>query len=93
MQDKTALLTELEEVSGLMFTKKEMAEILEIPYEQFCEMLDDDEDPVYREAVKRGRLKAEAAIRKSIFDLASNGSSPAQAFAYKLIENAKLDDI
>jgi hypothetical protein len=40
-----------------------------------------------------GRLKCEAIVRKSIFDLAGNGSSPAQAFAMKLIENAKMDDV
>jgi len=34
----------------------------------------------------------EAEIRKSILELAKNGSSPAQAIAMKLIENAKMDD-
>jgi len=86
------LLAELEEMAGLMFSKKEISCILEIPLCDLREILDDQTGEA-NQAFIRGRLKQEANIRKSIFDLAANGSSPAQAFAFKLIENAKLEDL
>jgi len=55
-------------------------------------LLQERESPAFK-AFQRGRLKREAEVRKGIFDLAQNGSSPAQAFAMKIIENAKLDDL
>ena len=85
------LLAELEQYAGLMFTKKEIAAILEFSLSEFEELLDHDDDAYKR--FQRGRLKKDAEVRKSIFDLAANGSSPAQSFAWKLIENAKMDDL
>ncbi len=84
------LLAEIENYAALMFTKKEIAVILELDEKQFYDLLDKDQP---QKAFQRGRLKKEAEIRKSIFDLAQNGSSPAQSFAIKLIENAKMDDL
>lgn len=84
------LLAEIENYAALMFTKKEIAVILELDEVQFCDLLGKDKP---QKAFQRGRLKKEAEIRKSIFDLAQNGSSPAQSFAIKLIENAKMDDL
>jgi hypothetical protein len=86
------LLAEMETMASLMFTKKEIAFFLELSASDFREILDDGADEPYK-LFMRGRLKQEANVRKSIFDLASNGSSPAQAFAFRLIENAKLDDL
>lgn len=84
------LLAEIENYAALMFTKKEIAVILELDEKQFCDLLEQDRP---QKAFQRGRLKKEAEIRNSIFDLAQNGSSPAQSFAIKLIENAKMDDL
>ena len=86
------LLEELSFYAGLMFSKKEIAFILEFTFDEFRELLEDDSSPAAKNLLV-GRLKKESEVRKSIFDLASNGSSPAQAFAMKLIENAKMDDI
>ena len=85
------LLAELEQYAGLMFTKKEIAAILGYSLSEFEELLDSDDQALKR--FQRGRLKKDAEVRKSIFDLAANGSSPAQSFAWKLIENAKMDDL
>jgi hypothetical protein len=52
---------------------------------------DEDDTPYIR--FQRGRVVQAAEVRKSIMELAKNGSSPAQAFAFKLIENAKMDDL
>lgn len=86
------LISEIEYYSGLMFSKKELAIILELSETEFIDMISDP-DSLAAKAFSRGRLKKEAEIRKSIFDLAQNGSSPAQSFAVKLIENAKMDDL
>ena len=83
------LLSQIEQYSGLMFSKDEIASILELDSEEFINCL---EDPQADKAFKKGRLLRDAELRKAIFDLAANGSSPAQAFAAKLIENAKMDD-
>jgi len=84
-------LEDLETYASLMFTKSEIAIILEVPEQRLMEALNDH--PPSLVAFQRGRLKREAEVRKGIFDLAQNGSSPAQTFAMKLIENAKADDL
>ena len=84
-------LDDLETYASLMFSKSEIAIILEIPAQTLLEAISDN--PATLAAFQRGRLKREAEIRKGIFDLAQNGSSPAQTFAMKLIENAKADDL
>ena len=75
-----------------MFSKEEIAVILEVDPAELVVLLQDQDNIAFR-AFQRGRLKREAEVRKGIFDLAQNGSSPAQTFAMKIIENAKMDDI
>ena len=75
-----------------MFSKEEIAVILEVDPAELVVLVQDQDNPVFR-AFRRGRLKREAEVRKGIFDLAQNGSSPAQTFAMKLIENAKANDL
>lgn len=86
------LLSEIEHYASLMFTKSEIATILEVEPKDFDMLLSDRDGKPFK-SFQRGRLKKEAMIRKSIFELAENGSSPAQSFAIKLIENAKMDDL
>ena len=87
-----SFITEVETYASLMFSKEEIAVIMEVEPIELKALLQDQVNPVFR-AFQRGRLKREAEVRKGIFDLAQNGSSPAQAFAMKIIENAKLDDV
>lgn len=75
-----------------MFTKEEIAVILEVDPASLISLLQDQDNSVFK-AFQKGRLKREAEVRKGIFDLAQNGSSPAQTFAMKLIENAKANDV
>jgi hypothetical protein len=92
MQQNESFITDIETYASLMFTKEEIAVILEVDPGELKSLLQDRESPSFK-AFRRGRLKREAEVRKGIFDLAQNGSSPAQAFAMKIIENAKMDDI
>lgn len=50
-------------------------------------------EAAFKRSYQKGRLIKEAAIRKSIIELAIGGSSPAQAAAMLMIENSKLDQI
>ena len=87
-----SFITEVETYASLMFSKEEIAVILEVDPAELAVLVQDQDNPVFR-AFRRGRLKREAEVRKGIFDLAQNGSSPAQTMAIKLIENAKADDL
>ena len=92
MQQNESFISDIETYASLMFTKEEIAVILEVDPAELKVLLQERESPAFK-AFQRGRLKREAEVRKGIFDLAHNGSSPAQAFAMKIIENAKLDDL
>ena len=84
------LMKDIEQYSSLMFTKAEIAEILEIPSDAFMELLEKDEETF--KAFRKGRLVQEAKLRKAVFDLANNGSSPAQTLANSMIIDAKMND-
>ena len=92
IEQNESFITEVETYASLMFSIEEIAVILEVDPVQLVDLLEDQDNPVFR-AFQRGRLKREAEVRKGIFDLAQNGSSPAQTFAMKLIENAKANDL
>ena len=92
IEQNESFITEVETYASLMFSKEEIAVILEVDPVKLVDLLEDQDNPVFR-AFQRGRLKREAEVRKGIFDLAQNGSSPAQTFAMKLIENAKANDL
>jgi hypothetical protein len=92
IEQNESFITEVETYASLMFSKEEIAVILEVDPVQLVDLLEDQDNPVFR-AFQRGRLKREAEVRKGIFDLAQNGSSPAQTFAMKLIDNAKANDL
>lgn len=73
------LVKEIEELAGLFFSPEEVELITG------C----NGEDPSFQKAYKRGCLKSEAELRKSIIQLAKDGSSPAQAMANKMVESNK----
>lgn len=72
-------IEEAKELARLFFTDEEIMEILEVS----CL------SPKIERAIRASRLLSEAKIRKSIVDLANNGSSVAQAYAVKMIESLK----
>lgn len=76
------LQNEVEELASLQFSEDE---ILTIVGE------DKEIDPLW---IKRGRLKAEAEVRKSILSQAKQGSSPAQKEYMNLIrQNSTVKEI
>ncbi|NCA75632.1 MAG: hypothetical protein EOM90_04800 [Alphaproteobacteria bacterium] len=87
-----SMLSDLETYASLMFSKSEIAVIMEVDPGKLSDLIGDPQSSAGK-AFQRGRLKREAELRKGIFDLAQNGSSPAQTLALKLVENAKADDV
>lgn len=73
------LVKEIEELAGLFFSPEEVELITG------CNV----DDPAFIKAYKRGSLKSEAELRRSIIQLAKDGSSPAQAMANKMVESNK----
>jgi len=85
-------LSELEAMAKLMLSISDIAIILEVDEHAFRQVMEDKQaDPWKR--FQSGRMKSIAEVRKSIFDLAANGSSPAQTEAMKLIRDAMMEDI
>lgn len=79
-------LKNVEDTAGFFFSKEETAIICEFP-DSFI----DRED--FQCAYKKGRLKREFELRKSVIDLAVSGSSPAQLLACQMLDKSKLDHI
>jgi hypothetical protein len=72
---------QIEELAELQFTDSEIAVIMEIDVEELIDR--------FGPSVDRGRLKAEAEVRRSILKLAKQGSTPAQKQFMILNEAAK----
>lgn len=83
--------TEIEELASLFFTDDEIVIIMQLPVDVFHG--DRLSEPDFDIPYKRGRLKKEAELRKSIINLAVNGSSPAQILATKIIKDSELKNI
>jgi hypothetical protein len=82
---------EIEELSSVFFNANEIATIMMLHPAEFdnARLKEDD----FNLPFMRGRLKKEAEIRKSIINLAVNGSSPAQILAVQIIEKSELKNI
>jgi hypothetical protein len=82
-------LLQVQELAGAFFTPKEIALIMDFPVEQFANDCQIECNKVAR-AYLAGKLKKEFEVRKSIIQLATSGSSPAQAMSLELIKQANL---
>lgn len=69
-------IANVEELASLHFTEGQIALITGINVS----------NPDFQKAVQKGYLLREAKVRKSIFQLAENGSGPAQLLAVKIIK-------
>ena len=84
---------EVTEMAKLFFTPREIAIFLKVNIEEFIACSKDESDPVYIAFVS-GRLHTEYELRKSILQLATSGSSPAQTMMLELLKqlNLKMTD-
>lgn len=79
--DENEITEQIEELAQLQFSNEEISTIMKIDI--------DDMNEKYADNVSRGRLMAEAEVRKSILQLAKQGSTPAQKQYLDLINAAK----
>ena len=86
------LLAQIEEMSSLMLNKNDIATMLELDPDEFVNVLEDKAGEAWKR-FQTGRMKTITQVRKSIFELAANGSSPAQTEAMKIIRESKMEDI
>ena len=86
------LLAQIEEMSSLMLNKNDIATLLELDPDEFVNILEDKAGEAWKR-FQTGRMKTITQVRKSIFELAANGSSPAQTEAMKIIRESKMEDI
>ena len=86
------LLAQIEEMSSLMLGKNDIATLLELDPDEFVNILEDKAGEAWKR-FQTGRMKTITQVRKSIFELAANGSSPAQTEAMKIIRESKMEDI
>ena len=86
------LLEQIEEMASLMLSKNEISTMLELDPDEFLEIMQDKAGKAYKR-YQTGRMKTITQVRKSVFELAGNGSSPAQTEAMKIIRESKMEDI
>jgi hypothetical protein len=91
MDFTTDQIKEIEELAGLLFSPKEVLIIIGVFVQSRVVTQLSNKD--FSLAYQRGKLKSEAEIRRSVIELAKNGSAPAQMLADKIITQAKLNDI
>jgi hypothetical protein len=87
----TEQLKQVEELAELFFTPGDIALIIEADKDKFCRSC--VLHGKIRKAFDKGRLLGEAKIRKSIKELAENGSAPAQQLILKIKQESELRNI
>lgn len=85
-------LKQIQELAALFFTEAEIAEIMGLEVDDLIDYNSDIQTEATI-AINTGRMQSEAEVRKSIFDLAKNGSAPAQTLAVKFMEQYHLRKI
>jgi len=79
-------LQEIEAMAGVLFSEKETALALGLDVAAFAMQMEDEASPEYR-AYQKGRLQSLYKVRKNVFDMAANGSGPAQTLVTKLFND------
>lgn len=81
-------LIEIENLSALFFTQREISTMLELDIKEIYEQFDQGAGNFYN-AFQKGRLQNEVDLRKAIIQLAKAGSSPAQTMAMDLLNKSR----
>jgi predicted DNA-binding protein (UPF0278 family) len=81
--EENKIVEQIEELAQLQFTDEELAKIMQVPVKDFIKK--------YRNSIDRGRLLAEAEVRRAILQLAKQGSTPAQKQFMELNQALKME--
>ena len=76
----------LEELAAVFFTERQCAIVLEQDEKAFLSAASSPISPIYK-CYPKGRLNAIYEARKNAFAMARHGSSPAQSFVEKLLQD------
>jgi hypothetical protein len=76
----------VEDMGAVLFSPSETALALGVDVDDFNLMVTDQESDVYKRYHK-GRLLSLYKVRKNIFDMAANGSGPAQQLVEKFAKD------
>lgn len=90
MDATPGILAEVEGLGKLQFSPDEVALSVGIDRNEFRAAIKTGDNPL-SDAFERGRLKSEAEVRRSILQLAKQGSSPAQKQVMDLIAMNKRE--
>lgn len=74
---------QVEEMAEFQFSPEEIEIITQLPEGSIAT------DKKYKLAFRRGRLRAQAEVRKSIVEMAKRGSSPAQKQFLQLVDESQ----
>ena len=83
-------LMQIEEYGGLFWSLRKIAIVIEVEY-SLLKASFEDEGIIYKRYMK-GLLISELQLRKSIFEHAKAGSSPAQQMAIKMMREAESSE-
>ncbi len=81
-------LEKIEELAELQFLPKQIAIVVGVCPDEFEEEIFSEDGAMYL-CYTRGQLKSEAAIRKSMLQMAKQGSTPAQKQMLEIIAKNK----
>lgn len=80
---------EIKRLAGLFFVPAEIAIMLEMDGQSFCEECYNIGCDIFN-AYQGGRLQGEIDVRTGIIKMAKAGSSPAQTMALELLKHSKI---
>lgn len=83
-------LEKVKRMAAAAFSYEEISTVLELDATTFRANMQDG-SPIYN-AYRSGLLSRQLELRERIFKDAKNGSSPAQAMAYKLLNDAEINN-
>lgn len=84
-------LDELEEWAGSLFSPAKVALIMDLDERKLSEAIASKSGMPYRRYM-RGKLMSEGKIRKAVFEMAAQGSNPAQTLALDIMEKSRIDE-
>jgi hypothetical protein len=84
-------LDEIEKLSSLFFTYREIAVALKLDFEEFIEEVTDEDADAYR-YYEAGKIQSEVEIREQMVSMAKMGSPAAQQEVRKLAEKQKISE-
>jgi len=85
-------LKEIEGFGAVLFSEDECALVMGFDVDYFNELMEHPDSNVYK-AYHKGRLQSLYLVRKNIFDMAKNGSGPAQSIIQKIIKDYEYEKV